>query len=41
MVSPGFLEDFEVRRWLNGIEPALTLLDFDSFNALHNEPFGQ
>jgi hypothetical protein len=38
MVSPGFLENFEVRRWLNGIEPAWTLLDFDSFNALHDEP---
>ena len=38
MVSLGFLEDFEVRRWLNGIEPAWTLLDFDSFNALHDEP---
>jgi len=38
MVSPGFLEDFEVRRWLNGIEPAWTLLDFDSFNVLHDEP---
>jgi hypothetical protein len=23
--------------WLNGIEPAWTLLDFDSFNALHDE----
>src|SRR6202008_4039857 len=30
--------DFEVRRWLNGIEPAWTLLDFDSFSALHDEP---
>src|SRR5689334_503605 len=34
----GFLENFEVRRWLNGIEPAWTLLGFDSFNALHDEP---
>jgi hypothetical protein len=38
MVSPRFPENFEVRRWLNGIEPAWTLLDFDSFNALHDEP---
>jgi hypothetical protein len=28
----------EVRRWLNGVEPAWTVLEFDSFNALHDEP---
>jgi len=28
----------EVRLWLNGVEPAWTMLDFDSFNALHDEP---
>jgi hypothetical protein len=38
MVSPGFLANPEVRRWLNGIEPAWTILDFDSFNALRHEP---
>jgi hypothetical protein len=38
MVVPGFLADPEVRRWLNGIEPAWTALDFDSFNSLHHEP---
>src|SRR4029077_569046 len=38
MVAPGFLENPEVRRWLNGVEPAWTILDFDSFNALHDEP---
>ena len=38
MVSPGFLENFEVRRWLRGVEPAWTMLQFDSFNALHDEP---
>ena len=38
MVSPGFLENPEVRRWLNGVEPAWTMLEFDSFNALHHEP---
>jgi len=38
MVSPGFLENFEVRRWLGGVEPAWTMLQFDSFNALHDEP---
>jgi len=38
VVAPGFLENPEVRRWLNGVEPAWTILDFDSFNALHDEP---
>jgi hypothetical protein len=28
----------DVVRWLNGIEPAWTALDFDSYNALHDEP---
>jgi hypothetical protein len=38
VVAPGFLTTPEVRRWLHGIEPAWTMLDFDSFNALHQEP---
>ena len=38
MTSPGFLTNPEVRRWLNGVEPAWTMLEFDSFNALHDEP---
>jgi len=38
MVSPGFLDNFEVRQWLGGVEPAWTMIDFDSFNALHDEP---
>jgi hypothetical protein len=38
MVAPGFLENPEVRRWFNGVEPARTMLDFHSFNALHDEP---
>jgi hypothetical protein len=38
VVAPGFLQNSEVRRWLNGIEPAWTTLDLDSFNALHHEP---
>jgi hypothetical protein len=38
MVAPGFPANPEVRRWLNGVEPAWTMLDFDSFNALHDEP---
>jgi hypothetical protein len=28
----------EVRRWLNGIEPAWAMLEFDSYNSLHHEP---
>jgi hypothetical protein len=38
MVAPGFLENPEVRRWLNGVEPAWTMIDFDSLNALRHEP---
>ena len=38
MVAPGLLQNPEVRRWLNGIEPAWTMLEFNSFNALHDEP---
>ena len=37
MVAPGFLADPEVRRWLDGVEPAWAVLDFDSFNALRTE----
>src|ERR1700736_963602 len=38
MVAPGFLANPEVRRWLNGVEPAWTMLEFDSLNALRHEP---
>jgi hypothetical protein len=38
VVAPGFLANPEIRRWLNGVEPAWTVLEFDSFNGLHNEP---
>ena len=38
MDAPGLLQNPEVRRWLNGVEPAWTMLDFDSFNALLDEP---
>jgi hypothetical protein len=38
MVAPGFLANPEVRRWLNGVEPAWTMLDFNSLNALRHEP---
>jgi hypothetical protein len=40
MVGPGFLENPEVRRWLNGVEPAWTMLEFNSLNALRHEPSG-
>ena len=38
MVSPAFLRDPEVRRWLGGVEPAWTLLELESLNALRREP---
>jgi hypothetical protein len=38
VVAPGFLENPEVRRWLNGVEPAWTMLEFNSLNALRHEP---
>jgi hypothetical protein len=40
MVAPGFLQNPEVRRWLNGVEPAWTILEFNSLNALRHEPSG-
>ena len=40
MVAPGFLRSPEVSRWLNGVEPAWTMLEFDSFSALRHEPSG-
>jgi hypothetical protein len=33
-----FLTKPEVLRWLNGVEPVWTMLEFDSFNGLRNEP---
>src|SRR3954447_392915 len=38
MVAEDFLQDPQVRRWLDGIEPAWTLLTFDSLLALRQEP---
>ena len=38
MVAPEFLNKPEVRRWLDGIEPAWTMLDFPSYTVLHHEP---
>jgi hypothetical protein len=38
MVAADFLHDPQVRQWLDGVEPAWTLLDFDSLQALRQEP---
>ena len=38
MVAGDFLHDPEVRRWLGGVDPAWTLLDMESLNALRREP---
>jgi hypothetical protein len=38
MVAPGMLQNPSVRNWLGGIEPAWTLLDQASFDALRRPP---
>lgn len=38
MVVPGMLQNPSVRKWLEGIEPAWTLLDYESFSALGHPP---
>jgi hypothetical protein len=38
MVAPGMLQNPSVRTWLGGIEPAWTLLDQASFDALQRPP---
>ncbi len=38
MVARDFFHDPEVRRWLGNVEPAWTLLDMESLNALRREP---
>src|SRR6266540_2944621 len=38
MVAADFLQDARVRQWLNGVEPAWTLLNFDSLWTLRQEP---
>jgi hypothetical protein len=38
MVATDFLQDPQVRQWLDGVEPAWTLLTFDSLQALRQEP---
>jgi hypothetical protein len=38
MVAGDFLQDPQVRKWLDGVEPAWTLLTFESLRALRQEP---
>ncbi len=38
MVAEDFLKDPQVRQWLDGVEPAWTLLAFESLRALRREP---
>jgi hypothetical protein len=38
MVAADFLQDPQVRQWLDGVEPAWTLLTFESLRALRQEP---
>lgn len=38
MVAGDFLRDPQVRAWLDGVEPAWTLLTFESLRALRQEP---
>jgi hypothetical protein len=38
MVAADFLQDPRVRGWLDGVEPAWTLLTFESLLALRHEP---
>ena len=38
MVAPGMLQNPSVRNWLGGIEPAWTLLNLATFNALRRPP---
>jgi hypothetical protein len=38
MVAEDFLRDPQIRGWLDGIEPAWTLLTFESLRALRHEP---
>lgn len=38
MVAEDFLQDPQIRSWLDGVEPAWTLLTFESLRALRHEP---
>jgi hypothetical protein len=40
MVAGDFVRDPQMRKWLDGVEPAWTLLTFDSLRALRQEPSG-
>ena len=41
MVAPGMLQNLSVRTWLEGVEPAWTLLSDASFHALRQSPTPQ
>jgi len=38
MVAEDFVQDPQMRKWLDGVEPVWTLLTFDSLRALRQEP---
>ena len=38
MVAEDFLQDPQIRGWLDGLEPAWTSLTFESLRALRREP---
>jgi hypothetical protein len=38
MVAKDFLQDLQIRGWLDGVEPAWTLLTLESLRALRREP---
>jgi hypothetical protein len=38
VLAPGFFNNPEIRRWLNGVMPAWTMLDPDSLKSLQEEP---
>ena len=38
MVAADFLQDPQVRQWLDGVEPTWTLLSLDSLRALRQKP---
>jgi hypothetical protein len=38
MGAEDFLQDPQIRGWLDGVEPAWTLLTFESLRALRREP---
>jgi hypothetical protein len=37
-VAADFLQDPQVRQWLDGVEPAWTVLTFESLRTLRQEP---